>query len=667
MKSFIYFFFSSLLLLALLPAKGFTQNITLTTSPIAASNIAQGTSFNSVYVVKMDVTVLPVTVNSLQFTLSGTHDADDLSTITIWFNAAAPTVAGATALVNLSGLFAAPHIYNSGTISRTIAAGASGYFIITATTAAAATNGNTVKLDGAANPVVFGFTTSPTITNNQTDIAGTQTIQAAEAMLTTSPIAAANIAQGTTFNPLYIVKMDVTSLPVTINNLQFTLTGTHDNNDLTTVTLWFNASAPTVSGATGLVNLSGLFAAPHTYNSGLLNTTIAAGASGYFIITVTTAAAATTGNTVKLDGAVNPVIFGFTTAPTITNNQTDAAGTQIILAAGVTLTTISLATSTILQGTSFSPVYIIKMDVTSLPLLVNSLQFTLTGTHDADDITTATVWYNTTAPTVAGATGLVNTSGLFAAPHTYTVAVSQNIAAGASGYFIITVTTAAAATAGNTIKLNGAANPAIFGFTTSPPVTNNQTDGAGIQTITGALPLTLLSFTGNTINTQSVQLQWITTGEFNTKDFAVEWSVDGLHFNKIAILPAGNKLQDLHYSYMHKQPVDGNNYYRLKMVDIDGRFNYSPVIKIKIAVTATKIAVFPNPVINILNLQVQSDKEEAIVINLYNADGKAIASKTFIVTKGNNLLSWNLQQLTAGNYFISSDTNIFKPLKIIKL
>ena len=57
---------------------------------------------------------------------------------------------------------------------------------------------------------------------------------------------------------------------------------------------------------------------------------MAAGTSGYFIITVTTAAAATNGNTVKLDGVVNPVIFSFITSPTITNNQTDAAGTQTL-------------------------------------------------------------------------------------------------------------------------------------------------------------------------------------------------------------------------------------------------------------------------------------------------------------------------------------------------
>ena len=113
MKSFVYSFFSSLLLAVLLTTKAFSQDVTLTTSPIAVSNISQGTTFNPVYIVKMDVATLAATVNSLQFTLTGTHDANDLTTITTWFNASAPTVAGASALENLSGLFAAPHTFTS--------------------------------------------------------------------------------------------------------------------------------------------------------------------------------------------------------------------------------------------------------------------------------------------------------------------------------------------------------------------------------------------------------------------------------------------------------------------------------------------------------------------------------------------------------------------------
>ncbi|MEP6646874.1 MAG: T9SS type A sorting domain-containing protein [Saprospiraceae bacterium] len=640
-------------------------DVALSTSPIAASNIAQGTVSNIVYIVKMDVTSLSVTVNSMQFTLTGTHDNNDLTIITTWFNPTTPSLTGASGLENLSGLFAAPHTYTS-VFSKTIASGASGYFIITVNAAAAATNGNTVKSDGAANPVTFGFTTSPTITNNQTDAAGLKTIQAAGITLTTSPVASSNIAQGTNNNIVYIVKMDVTTLTVTVTSMQFTLTGTHDNNDLTTITTWFNPTSPSLAGASGLENLSGLFAAPHTYNS-FFSKTISAGASGYFIVSVNTAAAATSGNTIKLDGAANPVIFGFTTSPTITNNQIDAAGLQTILAAGVTVTTLPVAASNIAQGTTFNIVYIVKMDVTTLSVIVNSMQFTLTGTYDNNDLPIITTWFNPASPSLTGASGLENLSGLFAAPHTYNSVFSRTIASGASGYFIITVNTATAATNGNTVKLDGAANPAIFGFTTSPPVTNNQTDMAGVQTITGPLSLTLLSFTGSLINPHQVELEWKTTGELNTEAFDVECSDQWLHFNKVESLPAaGNSTQNLDYTYIHKVPVEGNNYYRLKMIDLDGQFTYSPIIKIYNAFMESKISAFPNPVSDILELDIQAIEIESLVFKLYDEEGKYIESKSISSGKGINRLSWTFQTFAKGNYFICTDNPNFETIKIIK-
>jgi hypothetical protein len=46
--------------------------VTLTSSAVAASNIAQGTNYNIVYIVKMDVAAQPVVINSILFTLTGT-------------------------------------------------------------------------------------------------------------------------------------------------------------------------------------------------------------------------------------------------------------------------------------------------------------------------------------------------------------------------------------------------------------------------------------------------------------------------------------------------------------------------------------------------------------------------------------------------------------------
>ena len=226
--------------------KSFAQLVTLTTSPIAAANIAQGSTGNIVYAVRMDVTVSTAVVNNIQFTLTGTHDNNDLTTLRVYFNPTTPAISGATLLANnIPATFAAGNVYNfafNNNPTQTIAAGASGYFIISVTVHAAATTGNTVKVDGAANPVVFGYTTAPTITNNQTDIAGTQTILASGVTLTTSPIAAANIAQGSTGNIVYAVRMDVTAFPAVVNNIQFTLTGTHDADDLTVFNIYLGNS-----------------------------------------------------------------------------------------------------------------------------------------------------------------------------------------------------------------------------------------------------------------------------------------------------------------------------------------------------------------------------------------------------------------------------------------
>ncbi|MBK7735627.1 MAG: hypothetical protein IPI36_10660 [Chitinophagaceae bacterium] len=70
-----------LLILAIIffiPVINFAQVVTLTSSPVAAADIAQGSTNNIVYIVKMDVASLPVTINSMQFTLTGTHDDNDL-------------------------------------------------------------------------------------------------------------------------------------------------------------------------------------------------------------------------------------------------------------------------------------------------------------------------------------------------------------------------------------------------------------------------------------------------------------------------------------------------------------------------------------------------------------------------------------------------------------
>ncbi|MEO5500235.1 MAG: T9SS type A sorting domain-containing protein, partial [Ginsengibacter sp.] len=111
---------------------------------------------------------------------------------------------------------------------------------------------------------------------------------------------------------------------------------------------------------------------------------------------------------------------------------------------------------------------------------------------------------------------------------------------------------------------------------------------------------------------------------------------------------------------------EGNNYYRLKMVDQDGRFTYSPEIKISVGNTIAKVTVFPNPVVDVLTLTIEAINTETMVCNLFNADGKLVTTKSFAVKKGSNKFSWNLAQMAKGNYFITSINNHFETIKIIR-
>ena len=182
----------------------------------------------------------------------------------------------------------------------------------------------------------------------------------------------------------------------------------------------------------------------------------------------------------------------------------------------------------------------------------------------------------------------------------------------------------------------------------------------------GVLPLALLGFSGQATPVGNL-LQWQTAEEINTKNFEVEWSDDAQIFGKMALQKAaGNSSVLLNYTYLHSAPINGENYYRLKMVDIDGLFTYSKIILVKANINAAVITAFPNPVINLLQLNIQALKKETILFNLHSINGKIVLSKSFKVVKGSNQFNWNLQSFPAGKYFISSGNNQFKTIQIIK-
>lgn len=184
---------------------------------------------------------------------------------------------------------------------------------------------------------------------------------------------------------------------------------------------------------------------------------------------------------------------------------------------------------------------------------------------------------------------------------------------------------------------------------------------------TMVLPLRLLDFTGRMNTQQQTELHWITASETSTKYFEVEWHTDTKPFTALGIVQAsGNSTSDKTYNFLHPNPDAGNNYYRLKMFDTDGRFTYSPIVKTVISSKENNLSVYPNPVSRIVKVSATMEKDEMVYFRLVSSDGNTLGTKYKVLTQGSNLFSWDISTLAAGNYFLVSTSAALKPVHIVK-
>ena len=107
---------------------------------------------------------------------------------------------------------------------------------------------------------------------------------------------------------------------------------------------------------------------------------------------------------------------------------------------------------------------------------------------------------------------------------------------------------------------------------------NNGANYKATFTVTSStLPVSLMSFNATASN-QLAKLDWATASEVNNAYFDVERSADALTYTRVGNVPGrGNSFSRQQYSFTDETPAPGANYYRLRQVDTDGRFSFSPV------------------------------------------------------------------------------------------
>lgn len=186
---------------------------------------------------------------------------------------------------------------------------------------------------------------------------------------------------------------------------------------------------------------------------------------------------------------------------------------------------------------------------------------------------------------------------------------------------------------------------------------------------TSMLPVSLISFGGKRVN-DIVKLNWETANEINSNRFEIERSYNGTAFEKIGeVKAAGSSKSRMGYAFDdRKADLNKNVYYRLKQVDHDGKYSYSPVVIITPGKVNNAPAVYPNPFSSALSVGFDGAEEGTATIRITDITGKEVLSFSKHVNKGEQALSVDgADKLNAGVYFLSVEMGGEKQItKLIK-
>lgn len=166
------------------------------------------------------------------------------------------------------------------------------------------------------------------------------------------------------------------------------------------------------------------------------------------------------------------------------------------------------------------------------------------------------------------------------------------------------------------------------------------------------LPIELLDFSASQVDNTSL-LNWETILEVNSDYFAIEHSENGINYQEIGrVDAAGTSGMVQKYSFIHQKPVIGNNYYRLRMVDQDGRFEHSPNVELYFDSYGNPsfVQVHPNPSNGLFHFDFGTSADGIAHLEVINLAGQVVARETKQLTAGQHQFSMELGELANGVY-----------------
>ena len=175
-----------------------------------------------------------------------------------------------------------------------------------------------------------------------------------------------------------------------------------------------------------------------------------------------------------------------------------------------------------------------------------------------------------------------------------------------------------------------------------------------LEPVSGILPIVLTPLKGFYSNGVS-HLNWSSLQESNCNYFEIQHSNDGVSYSPIGkIIAKGTSDVTVNYSFDDIKAASGINYYRLKLVDKDDRFQNSNIVALNVNIKGINVTgIYPAPFTDKINVTVSSEIKDRAIVSLFDNTGKLLVTQQNTVTKGvNNLSLENLDNLSKGFYIV---------------
>lgn len=146
------------------------------------------------------------------------------------------------------------------------------------------------------------------------------------------------------------------------------------------------------------------------------------------------------------------------------------------------------------------------------------------------------------------------------------------------------------------------------------------------------LPVEFVKFSGRAKSPNEMLLQWKVQTDESLQAFEIERSVDKQNFISIG------RVSNSEQQFIDKQPAFGSNYYRLKAITVDGRAITSNQIHLTHHPADVVAEVYPNPVNEILQLRLSTNKAQTIQVQITDVAGRMVHTQNFRLQTGTQQL-----------------------------